>query len=376
MTAEPDAAPSGDAAASGLRFSALRQALTGQSITALVSALVFVALALALAIVPVPYVVYSPGRAYDVLGLNSEGRPLVKITNGPDHVTTGRLAMTTVSVSSSDSRVTLPEAVYAWFHPDHDALPRQAVYDESKTSEQVKSEEKQLMNSSQGDAVVAGLRAAKVPVEELGMVTAVTVAGPANDRLIPGDLVLQVDGVPVQTPDQAREAIRRHKVGDPVTFLLWRNGAEVTETVTGAASTSNPDIPAVGVNLGVGYRHQPQVTFGVDENIGGPSAGLVFALAVFDRATPGALMKDRSIAGTGTIDAAGKVGPIGGIKEKVAGARRGGATIFLVPRDNCRDLVGVETDLLLVRVDSLTSAIDSLNKLNTQGDQAAVPACG
>lgn len=357
-------------------LSLLRQALTRQSITALVSAILFVALALALALVPVPYVVYSPGRAYDVLGLNRDGRPLVQITDGADYPTNGRLSMTTVSVSSADSRVTLPQVVFAWFHRDHDALPRQSVYDESKTSEQVKTEELRMMSTSQGDAVVAGLRAANIPVEELPMVSAVTIAGPANDRLKPGDLLLQVGGTPVQTPDQAREAIRAHAVGEPIEFRLWRAGKEETATVTSAASSSNREIPAVGVNLGVGYRYHPRVTFGVDEQIGGPSAGLVFALAVYDRATPGQLIDGRWIAGTGTIDAEGKVGPIGGIKEKVAGARKAGATMFLVPRENCRDLAGVRTDMKLVRVDSLSSAIDSLHKLNTEGDGAAVPACG
>lgn len=208
------------------------------------------------------------------------------------------------------------------------------------------------------------------------MVTAVTIAGPVNDKLKPGDLILKVGGAAVQTPEQAREAIRNHRVGEPIEFTVWRDDREQTATVVSAASSSNPEIPAVGINLGVGYRHQPKVTFGVDDQIGGPSAGLVFALAVYDRATPGELINDRAVAGTGTIDADGKVGPIGGIKEKVAGARKAGATTFLVPRDNCRDLSGVKTDMTLIRVDSLSSAIDSLDKLNTEGEQAAVPTCG
>ncbi|OYO19472.1 protease [Enemella dayhoffiae] len=349
--------------------------LTRQTWAALASALCFVILALLIALVPVPYVVYSKGRAYDVLGTRADGRPLLDITGVPTYPTTGQLDMTTVSVTRSDAATSLPEAILAYWLPRRDALPRDSVYERGKTSEQVRTEERQMMDTSQQDAVVAALRAANQPVTEMAVVSAVTVSGPANGRLRPGDLFLSVDGLPVRTPDDVRRVVQRRSPGDVVKLQVLRDRVEQRVDVTTTPSRREPKIPVLGVDIGIGYRYEPQVDFGVSADIGGPSAGLVFALGIYDRITPGDLMQGREVAGTGTITASGSVGPIGGIQEKIAGAEEAGASVFIVPAANCRDLTGLQTRLNLIRAASLTEAVDGLRAAADPATAASVPRC-
>ena len=138
------------------------------------------------------------------------------------------------------------------------------------------------------------------------------------------------------------------------------------EVIT-AESPTQPDVPVVGIELGTGYRYEPEISFDFGQRIGGPSAGLVFALAIYDKITDGPLLNGRHLAGTGSITPTGSVGGIGGIQEKIAAAEKAGATAFLVPAANCDDLDGVRTDLTLIRVATLSEAIAAVETLNTSG---------
>jgi PDZ domain-containing protein len=334
--------------------------LTRQTWLALVSACAFVVLALLIALSPVPYVVYSPGRAYDVLGVDDQGRPLLSIEGTDTFPTHGKLHMTTVAMTRSDANTSLPEAILAYWLPKRDALPRDAVYDPGKTSDQVRAEERLMMDTSQQDAVVAALRAADQPVEALPVVSSVTVSAPAHGRLQPGDLILAVDGVSTSTPGEVRDAIRSGAVGEVMTITVERDRRTLPVEVRTSAGNSDPKVPVIGIEIGIGYRYAPRVHFGVDDEVGGPSAGLVFAVALYDQITPEDLLRARSVAGTGDIDADGRVGPIGGLQQKIASAEGVGATVFLVPAGNCRDLAGLRTSLELIRVDTLDDAITGL----------------
>lgn len=343
-----------------IRASGPGSRITRQTRLALVSACAFVVLALLIALLPVPYVIYSPGRAYDVLGRDSHGEPLLSIEGIETYPTDGHLHMTTVAVTRADASTSLPEAVIAYWLPKRDALPRAAVYDPGKSSDQVRAEERLLMDTSQQDAVVAALRAAGQPVEEHPVVSTVTVSGPANDRLQPGDLILAVDGTTTKTPQEVQEAIRRGAVGDTIRLTVQRDRRTMVVEVIATAGNRDPQLPVLGIEIGTGYRYSPRVNFGVSGDIGGPSAGLVFALALYDRLTPEDLLRGRSVAGTGEISPDGRVRPIGGLQEKIASAERSGARVFLVPAGNCVDLTGLETDMELLRVDTLDDAIDGL----------------
>lgn len=349
--------------------------LTRQTWSALVSAVTFVVLALLIVVLPVPYVVYSPGRAYDILGVDERGTPTLQVEGLPTHPPTGKLHMTTVAVTRADARTSLPEAVLAFWLPRRDALPRDAVYDPGKTSAEVRAEDRVMMDTSQQDAVVAALREAGVPVEQLPVVSAVTVSGPANGVLQPADLIIAVDGYPTATPSEVGTRIRAGEIGEPVRLTIERDRRTLEVDVTTAVSPTDPALAWIGIEVGVGYRYAPRVTFGLDHHIGGPSAGLVFAVGLYDKISPGDLVDGRSIAGTGEIDPDGRIHPIGGLQEKIASAERVDASVFLVPAGNCRDIAGLGTDLEIIRVETLHDAVRGLQALNDPARAAEVPRC-
>lgn len=231
------------------------------------------------------------------------------------------------------------------------------------------------MLSSQQTATVAGLRAAGVEVQKLPMVTAVQQSGPAAGILEPGDLITAVDGGPVKTRDDVAKAVANRHVGAKVVFTVLRNGKLSKLAVTTRSTAAKPDDPVVGISVDTGYRYDPQVTFGIDDAVGGSSAGLMFALAIYDRLTPADLASGRVIAGTGTVTADGVVGPIGGVQEKIAAAARDQATVFLLPKDNCAGVREVPAGMRLVSVGTVSEAIAALHSLSDPATADGVPGC-
>ncbi|HET7476545.1 MAG TPA: S16 family serine protease [Dermatophilaceae bacterium] len=336
--------------------------------------MVFVTLAALLVVMPVPFVAWSPGRVHDTLGsLNSQ--PMIRVEGTRSFPTTGELDITTLSVTRADSRLTLPEAVLAYWLPNRDALPRDVVYPPGKSAAEVESEEADMMATAQDDAVVAALRAAGQPVTEHPAIASVTVRGPSHRRLMPGDLVLAVDNVSVRTGDQVGELIRRHPVGDVVSFRVLRDDRQTTVGVRTAASPDAQRRPAVGITVGPGYDYVPDISFDLGHRIGGPSAGLIFATAIYDKITEGPLLSGAHIAGTGSITPAGVVGPIGGIQQKIAAADKAGASAFLVPSGNCARAADVHTDMTLIKISTLQEGIDALNQLRQPDGASRVPRC-
>jgi Lon-like protease len=348
--------------------------MTRQTWTAAVSALLFVVLAAVIALVPVPFIAWAPGGTYDLLG-RVDGRDAIAISGAPTYASSGQLRMTTISVTAPDSSLSLPEVLISYWMADRAVLPRVAIYRPGTSATDVDEEESKLMSQSQTSAVVAALRATQIDVTEMPMVYSVQTAGPAADVLKPGDLISAVDGVSVATPDDVIQAVKNRHVGQKVVFTLLRDRAVVQKTVTTRASNATPDTPVVGIDLSIGYSYEPQVSFAVDPNVGGSSAGLMFALAIYDRLTPGELVAGQVVAGTGTMSADGKVGSIGGVTEKIAAAARDKATIFLLPKQNCANVATVPAGIRLVPVENLSQAIDSLSALADASTAKNVPGC-
>jgi len=348
--------------------------VTRQTWTAFVSALAFICLAVLLVVVPVPFVSWSPGGTRDTLG-NVGNEPMIKVLGIDTYPTTGRLDMTIVAITPADARLSLPQALLAYWLPHRDTLPRDAVYAPGKSAEEVENEDADMMETAQDDAVVAALRADGMPVTEMPAIYSVTVGGPAHKQLMPGDLVVSVDGVATPDTDAVAERIRGHHIGEKVRFVVIRDKKQTDVTVTTVESNAQPDVPVVGITLGTGYRYAPEISFDLGQQIGGPSAGLVFALAIYDKITDGALLAGRHLAGTGQITPNGDVEGIGGIQEKIAAAQKAGATAFLVPAANCRDLDGVNTSMALIKVSTLPDAIKAVQTLNGSGDTSALPHC-
>jgi PDZ domain-containing protein len=348
--------------------------VTRQTWTAFVSALAFICLAVLLVVVPVPFVSWSPGGTRDTLG-NVGQEPMIKVQGVDTYSTTGRLDMTIVAITPADAQLSLPQALLAYWLPHRDVLPRDAVYAPGKSAEDVENEDADMMETAQDDAVVAALRADGRPVTEMPAIYSVTVGGPAHKLLLPGDLVVSVDGISTPDHEAVAKQIRSHSIGERLRFVVIRNKAQTEVSVTTVESNVQSDVPVVGITLGTGYRYEPDISFDLGQQIGGPSAGLVFALAIYDKITNGPLLAGRHFAGTGKITPTGDVQAIGGVQEKIAAAEKAGAVAFFLPAGNCRDLQGVRTNMTLIKVATLNDAIKAVQTLSVSGDNAQLPRC-
>jgi Lon-like protease len=349
--------------------------MTSRANTLTVAAILLVVLICVAILRPVPYVTMKPGQTVDTLGQTSKG-PIIEF--GPKaktYETTGELRMTTVSVTSPDSRVNLSQALQAWFDTETALVPRDLVYPPDQSVEEAEEETHLEMTGSQSSAQIAGLTEAGLKVDEVIQVVSVTSGSPADGKLEAGDRLTAVDGEAVSTSEEAVDAIRDREPGDPVELTVLRDGKVRTFTVTTEPSTDDEPVPMVGVNVGTVGDFPFSIRYNVDPAIGGPSAGAMFALAIYDKLTPGALTDGQIIAGTGEIDSEGNVGSIGGIQQKIVAAEDVGADLFLVPADNCAEALDADVDdVRLVEIDTLHQAVTSLETLADDPD-ADVPDC-
>jgi PDZ domain-containing protein len=241
----------------------------------------------------------------------------------------------------------------------------------------VRNESTIQMASSQDNAVAAALSALDVSYDSAVKVVLVEPDGPSQGKLEAGDLFVSVDGREVDTIDQLTSAVQPRPVGSTVKVRVRRDGEVLTRRITTVPSPSNPQQSAVRIQIAPSYEFPFDVSLNISENIGGPSGGLMFALGIYDVLTDGSLTGGRSIAGTGEIDAAGKVGPIGGIAQKIAGAEDDGAELFLVPPGNCAEAMDASYDpdeITLVRADTMESALAAVRTWVKDPD-ATLPRC-
>jgi PDZ domain-containing protein len=325
---------------------------------------------IAASLIPVPYVILSPGPTLNTLGTRSGGRPLIEITGHHTYATTGHLNLVTVSYQGGPSDgFNVFTALQAWLSPHDAVVPEAELFGPGQTQQQVAHQDTLQMVSSQQTAQAAALCQLGIKFTTVDSVVAVEPGMPATGVLRKGDVITAVDGKPVTCRSDAGTLIRARAAGAPVRLTVDRKGAsrQVRLRTTDSAGSA-----VVGVGVSETYRFPFQVTIHIGD-IGGPSAGLMFALGIMDKLTPGGLTGGRFIAGTGEIAANGAVSPIGGIQQKMAGARAAGATIFLTPAANCADTNGaVPQGLRLIKVSTLAGAVRALKALATGG---SVPSC-
>jgi PDZ domain-containing protein len=233
------------------------------------------------------------------------------------------------------------------------------------------------MTSSQDSAVAAALTALKVKFSTVVKVAAVDKGGPADGKLKAGDLVLAVDGTRVDTLEELTGKIRPLPIGSKVTLRISRGDKVRRVRLTTVTSPQDNRSSAVKVQIAPSFRFPFDVALKIDQNIGGPSGGLMFALGIYDVLTPGSLTAGRMIAGTGEIDSAGTVGEIGGIQQKLVGAQDDGARLFLVPAGNCAEALGGHYDpdkMRLVKVSTFTQALSDV-KAWVKDPNASLPRC-
>ncbi len=324
---------------------------------------------------PVPYAEMTPGPTFDTLG-SYQGTPLITITGRQTYKTDGQLRMVTVGVSSQDYQMPLGTALIGWLSSDEAIVPKETIYPPGTTQQQSDQQNAVEFTDSQDAAITAALGALGIkPSGSEVVVAAITSGSPADGKLNAGDVIKSVDGTAITTGGDAGMAevqtvIQKLTPGQQVTFVVSRGGKQ--QTVTTGTNKNSSGKAAVGIAV----ETENTFPFDVDiqlNGVGGPSAGMMFALGIIDKLTKDNLTGGKFIAGTGEIEASGKVDAIGGIQQKMVGARNAGATVFLTPASNCADTKrAVPAGLRLVKVSTLNQAVTYLHALQAGG---SVPSC-
>ncbi|WP_198036816.1 PDZ domain-containing protein [Nocardia sp. BMG51109] len=317
--------------------------------------------------VRVPFVALGPGPTFNTLG-EVEGKQVVDVAGSPVDPTAGNLNMTTVSVRDG---LNIFEAFVLWADGRYGLVPRSEVYPPGVPRDQIDKSNEQDFKDSEDNAELAALHYLKYPTTV--QVRSVAEDGPSNGLLRKGDALVSVAGKPVTTSADVIDAVRAAQPDAVVPLVVRRDGAEQPVEVKLGARPDDKSKGYLGVTPGEVPQGPLDVTFNLAD-IGGPSAGLMFSLALIDKLSPGELNGGKFIAGTGTIDTTGEVGPIGGIQYKMIAAREAGAETFLVPAGNCNEArQRIPEGLRLVKVDTLTGAVQSLGDINAGRD---TPSCG
>ncbi len=338
-------------------------------------------LTLVLALSPAPYVIEQPGPVFNTLGddqpvgsaPSKDAKPLISIPSKTTYPTAGSLDLLTVSVvGNPDSLPSWLEVASAWFAPSKAVLPVDAVFPPGTTTEQSNKENAQMMVDSQQDAIAAALNELGYHYPEAVVVKQVIPGTPAVGKLEVGDEILTVDGKPVPGVQTLRDLLAANGAGTPVQLGIARKGSAQTIVITPEKSGS---AVVVGIGAGMDYTFPFEVLIQLN-NVGGPSAGQMFALGIIDKLTPGQLNGGERVAGTGTIDNEGNIGPIGGIRQKMYAARSAGATWFLAPETNCDEVTGhIPAGLKVFAVKTLDDSLAVMKAASSNSSTSTLASC-
>jgi PDZ domain-containing protein len=309
----------------------------------------------------------------DTLSKQADGRPLIAIEGIKTYPTTGHLDLVTVEVSGGPpDPITLFQALRGWWDRSIAVVPQDFVYPPGQSSKQINQQNSEQMTQSQDHAITAALCQLGVPTC-LVTVASVNKGMPAAGRLQVGDVIVSVDGHDIHRASDVPAYITRHRPGQVLHVIVARRGHPLQITVPTVADPNTPGRAVIGIVPDQRHLHRFTIKIGL-QDVGGPSAGLMFALGIVDRLSGQNITGGRTIAGTGEIDDLGNVGPIGGIQQKLVAAKRAGATIFLTPTDNCADAVSAKPHgLRLIRVSSLADALTALQEV--RAGRGTPPSC-
>ena len=367
---DPDTAPSGESR----RRCRLRRAVAAGSF------ILVVALIAAVFLVPVNAVIEAPGPTWNVLDNGSSSdQDVLKVSGTETYPTEGALRMTTVSVSGCPGYpVTTADLIAAWFSADKRIVDRNEVCPQDQSAEQVEETGKAQMTASQDSAVIAAL----VETGKAGAMhlTVTEVAEQQTSTEVQAGDVLETitpeggQATTITSFSQLRDLMTTIAEGTRVTLGVRRGDQQVAAALTTIAPQEGTTGSLLGLSLKISVDSKVDATFGLSD-VGGPSAGMMFALGVVDEITPGALTGGKDISGTGTIDINGQVGPIGGIQQKMAGARKAGSTYFLAPASNCDEVKGHEPKGMQVfAVGTLHEAVTATEAI-ASGDTSGLATC-
>ncbi|OKL46080.1 hypothetical protein BSR29_02460 [Boudabousia liubingyangii] len=329
-----------------------------------------------------PYVIESPGPTLNVLAVEN-GVPFVQVPGHEPGPKEGKLRMVTVSLRGGpgNRNVTGIEMLQAYFSNSMKIEPYEKMFPEQISGAEETKIQRQYMESSMDNAKAAALTAAGIKFKSEIRVAGVAKNSDAIGKMEPGDIIRHLKaGERSENVDSTAELYRflnNTPGGTVVTVGLETDKGENKEVeVKTLPRDDGKSGSRFGVYIGTKFEFPMDIKINVSENIGGPSAGTIFALAIYERIKGNELSGIGSVAGTGTIAPDGEVGPIGGVVQKIYGAKRDGAKFFLIPNENCKDLSGhrLPSGIQIVRTDDFKMAINNLESIN-QGKTDDLPTC-
>lgn len=337
----------------------------------LVSGFGTVLLAAVAALLPVPYAALKPGPAINTLGVQN-GKQLIKVSGHATYPTTGTLDLTTVTVAGGPAgKLNVADLIVGVLDRSVSVVPEDQVFPRGQTEQENEQQNQQEMVSSQEEATAAALRELGITVPATLTISDVDRKVPAASVLKRGDVLLTIGGARIGSLATLRDQLQKVTAGDPVTLRVRRGGRDQDLTVPTRSANGRT---VLGIFLDSAFHFPFSVKIQIDD-VGGPSAGMMFALGIIDVLTPGSMTGGQQIAGTGTIDSDGVVGAIGGIRQKMIGARRAGARWFLAPTDDCSEVVDhVPDGLRVVQVPTLHDARAAVTSI-AAGKADDLPGC-
>jgi PDZ domain-containing protein len=329
-------------------------------------------LGIAAGTIPVPYVVERAGPTFNTLDRTGDS-PVISVKGHATYPAKGNLDLTTVYVEGGpNGPLSLLGVFGAWLDGSKSVYPQELIYPTGTTKEQAEEQSSVAMTTSQENAVASALRELDIPFGQQLQAAGLSDGSPSTGKIENGDIFETINGKPITSLAVVQEELAAGR-GAPATLVVQRAGESVTQAITPVDNGAGRYI--LGVMLKYLFTFPFDVTISLDK-VGGPSAGLMFSLGIIDTVTPGDLTGGKHVAGTGTITPDGAVGPIGGIQQKMQGARAGGATLFLAPAENCDDVVGhVPEGLQVVKVENLAQARTAVELAGSGQDTSGLPVC-
>ena len=303
------------------------------------------------------YYVYLPGPAKDV-------ESLVDVSGAKTYSSEGSLFLTTVTV---DTEVTFADLVQAGLDSQK-AVVNSSALTQGGSLHDLQQQQEQEMDDSKlhAEEVALGALGLGTPTGDGAKIVETIDGSPADGLLRPDDVIVSLNHQAIGTTCDVARIMNSVEAGDPVSLVVLRDGQRKRFSDLKTASNPEDGSALIGISMtDQNLEFNPDVKVKIRTgSIGGPSAGMMFALGLYDRLTPDDLTGGKQIAGTGTIECDGTVGPIGGIEEKIAGAERAGAEVFLAPEADAPAAKKVAHDLTVVSVGTFEDAVDYLESHN------------
>lgn len=325
-----------------------------------------------IAAMPAPYVIERPGPVFDIIG-DKPDSALLSISGAKTYPADGSLNLMTVSMVGSPRQTpSWLELIGAWADPAQTIIPLEEAFPNGQTAEQNEVESQKMMAISQQDAIAAALNGLGMDFGREIYVELVSKSTPASGKFVAGDLIRSVNGVSAKDIDELRALIQKSGAAE-ITIQVDRDGKPVELKLV--PFKDDDGAYRMGVLTGYVYDFPIDVKIKV-EDVGGPSGGLMFALAITELLGPESLNHGLEISGTGTITPEGEVGPIGGIRQKMYAAVRAGSEYFFAPAENCAEVVGnIPAGLNVFKVSTLEEAKQILSKLGSGVEPSKLPSC-